>query len=59
MGMSIRQSTYIIRSKQYNTKRFAFMRTMTLRIDNYCPISDRPTMHMLEDYWASHLAKKT
>ncbi|TLD03965.1 hypothetical protein PgNI_11403 [Pyricularia grisea] len=37
----------------------AFMRTMALCIDNYCPISDRPTMYMLQDYWASHLAVTT
>ncbi|KAI6585061.1 hypothetical protein MCOR07_002314 [Pyricularia oryzae] len=37
----------------------AFMQTMALCIDNYCPISDGPTWYAIEDYWASHLAVTT
>ncbi|TLD23721.1 hypothetical protein PspLS_06922 [Pyricularia sp. CBS 133598] len=37
----------------------AFMTTMALCIDNYCPISDRPSLEIIEDYWASHLAVTT
>jgi hypothetical protein len=37
----------------------AFLRTMALCIDTYCPISDNPPLDLLEDYWASHLGTGT
>jgi predicted ferric reductase len=37
----------------------AFLRTMALCIDNYCPISDNPPLDVIEDYWASHLGTGT
>ncbi|KAL1844007.1 hypothetical protein VTJ49DRAFT_6411 [Mycothermus thermophilus] len=37
----------------------AFLRTMALCIDNYCPISDNPSQDLIEDYWASHLGTGT
>ncbi|KAF9880525.1 ferric reductase transmembrane component 4 [Colletotrichum karsti] len=40
-------------------KDHAFLLTMALCIDTYCPLSDNPPMSKLEDYWASHLATGT
>ncbi|KAL2268419.1 hypothetical protein VTJ83DRAFT_3265 [Remersonia thermophila] len=37
----------------------AFLRTMALCIDNYCPVSDKPSLDLIEDYWASHLGTGT
>lgn len=37
----------------------AFLRTMALCIDTYCPISDSPSLALIEDYWASHLGTGT
>lgn len=34
----------------------AFMQTLALCIDTYCPGSDAPRTGIIEDYWASHLA---
>ncbi|KFA51450.1 hypothetical protein S40293_10077 [Stachybotrys chartarum IBT 40293] len=36
-----------------------FLKTVALCIDTYCPISDRPSFALLEDYWASHLGTGT
>src|SRR5690606_37382320 len=33
----------------------AFLKTMALCIDTYCPLSDDPSKDVIEDYWASHL----
>lgn len=33
----------------------AFLRTMAICIDTYCPISNNPPLTVIEDYWASHL----
>ncbi|KAL8391925.1 hypothetical protein RB595_002218 [Gaeumannomyces hyphopodioides] len=37
----------------------AFLRTMALCIDNYCPSADAPSAAALDDYWASHLGVPT
>ncbi|OLN96039.1 Ferric reductase transmembrane component 3-like protein 2 [Colletotrichum chlorophyti] len=37
----------------------AFLRTMALCLDTYCPLSDDPPRSLLEDYWAAHLATGT
>lgn len=37
----------------------AFMRTMALCLDTYCPLTDNPPMSLLEDYWNNHLAAGT
>ncbi|KXX77003.1 Ferric/cupric reductase transmembrane component 1 [Madurella mycetomatis] len=37
----------------------AFLRTMAICIDTYCPISDNPPLDLIEDYWASHLGTGT
>lgn len=37
----------------------AFLKTMAICLDTYCPISDRPDLTLLEDYWASHLGTGT
>lgn len=37
----------------------AFLRTVALCIDNYCPLSDNPPLSLIEDYWASHLGTGT
>lgn len=37
----------------------AFLKTMALCIDTYCPLSDNPPMSLVEDYWASHLGTGT
>ncbi|MBE3047649.1 hypothetical protein IMZ48_35080, partial [Candidatus Bathyarchaeota archaeon] len=37
----------------------AFLKTMALCIDTYCPLSDDPPMTLVEDYWASHLGTGT
>ncbi|KAF6798242.1 Ferric reductase transmembrane component 3-like protein 2 [Colletotrichum sojae] len=37
----------------------AFLRTMALCLDTYCPLSDKASPSLLEDYWASHLATGT
>ncbi|KAK6362242.1 hypothetical protein TWF730_005939 [Orbilia blumenaviensis] len=33
----------------------AFLRTMALCINTYCPTSDAPALSKIEDYWYSHL----
>ena len=35
------------------------MRTMAVCIDTYCSLSDKPSQHLIDDYWASHLATNT
>ncbi|OLN95478.1 Ferric/cupric reductase transmembrane component 1-like protein 2 [Colletotrichum chlorophyti] len=40
-------------------KDHVFLLTMALCIDTYCPLSDKPPMAKLEDYWASHLGTGT
>ncbi|KAJ3524446.1 hypothetical protein NM208_g12058 [Fusarium decemcellulare] len=37
----------------------AFLKTMALCIDTYCPESDAPELMLLEDYWRGHLATGT
>lgn len=37
----------------------AFLRTMALCLDTYCPLSGDPPVSLLEDYWSSHLATGT
>lgn len=37
----------------------AFLQTMALCIDVYCSLSDKPSMSLIEDYWASHLGTGT
>ncbi|KAF5011799.1 hypothetical protein FDECE_2089 [Fusarium decemcellulare] len=37
----------------------AFLKTMALCIDAYCPGSDAPELMLLEDYWRGHLATGT
>jgi hypothetical protein len=37
----------------------AFLKTMSLCIDTYCPLSDLPPMSLIEEYWASHLGTGT
>ncbi|KAG6353314.1 hypothetical protein INS49_007486 [Diaporthe citri] len=37
----------------------AFLRTMALCLDTYCPLTDNPTVSLLEDFWSSHLATGT
>ncbi|KAK4113007.1 hypothetical protein N656DRAFT_637864 [Canariomyces notabilis] len=37
----------------------AFLRTMAICIDTYCPISDSPPLDLIEDYWVSHLGTGT
>jgi len=37
----------------------AFLKTMALCIDTYCPLSDNPSTELIEDYWASHLGTGT
>ncbi|KAF4466283.1 ferric-chelate reductase [Fusarium albosuccineum] len=37
----------------------AFLKTMALCIDTYCPGSDAPELMLLEDYWRGHLATGT
>lgn len=37
----------------------AFLKTVALCIDTYCPLSDDPPMDLIEDYWASHLGTGT
>ena len=37
----------------------AFLRTMAICIDTYCPISNNPPLSVIEDYWASHLGTGT
>ncbi|GKT73908.1 ferric-chelate reductase [Colletotrichum tofieldiae] len=37
----------------------AFLRTMALCLDTYCPLSDDAPRSLLEDYWAAHLATGT
>ncbi|RYP82095.1 hypothetical protein DL769_001754 [Monosporascus sp. CRB-8-3] len=37
----------------------AFLRTMAICIDTYCPRSGNPRLSLLEDYWASHLGTGT
>lgn len=34
----------------------AFMQTLALCIDTYCPGSDAPRVGVIEDYWGSHVA---
>lgn len=37
----------------------AFLKTMALCLDTYCPISNNPSLGLIEDYWASHLGTGT
>ena len=37
----------------------AFLRTVAVCIDNYCPGSDAPDMAVVDDFWASHLGTGT
>ncbi|KAK1981819.1 ferric reductase like transmembrane component-domain-containing protein [Colletotrichum cereale] len=37
----------------------AFLLTMALCIDTYCPLSEKPSITKVEDYWASHLGTGT
>jgi predicted ferric reductase len=37
----------------------AFLRTMAICLDTYCPLSGNPPLDLLEDYWASHLGTGT
>ncbi|UPK97852.1 hypothetical protein LCI18_008787 [Fusarium solani-melongenae] len=37
----------------------AFLKTMALCIDTYCPGSDAPELALIEDYWRGHLATGT
>jgi hypothetical protein len=37
----------------------AFLQTIALCIDTYCPLSDRPEESKIGDYWASHLGTGT
>ena len=37
----------------------AFLKTMAVCLDTYCPISNKPDLALLEDYWASHLGTGT
>jgi hypothetical protein len=37
----------------------SFLKTMALCIDVYCTLSDKPSMSLIEDYWASHLGTGT
>lgn len=37
----------------------AFLRTMALCLDTYCPLTDYPPVSLLEYYWNSHLATGT
>ncbi|KAK6534914.1 hypothetical protein TWF281_006214 [Arthrobotrys megalospora] len=37
----------------------AFMRTMALCINTYCPTNDAPALSKIEDYWYSHLGTGT
>jgi len=37
----------------------AFLKTMALCIDTYCPLTGNPSMSLIEDYWASHLGTGT
>lgn len=37
----------------------SFLKTVALCIDTYCPLTDRPSLALLEDYWASHLGTGT
>ncbi|KAK4121973.1 hypothetical protein N657DRAFT_647490 [Parathielavia appendiculata] len=37
----------------------AFLRTMAICIDTYCPLSDNPSLDLIQDYWASHLGTGT
>jgi hypothetical protein len=36
-----------------------FLKTMALCIDVFCTLSDKPTMELITDYWASHLGTGT
>ncbi|OAL47017.1 ferric reductase-like protein transmembrane component 4 [Pyrenochaeta sp. DS3sAY3a] len=36
-----------------------FLKTMALCIDTYCPLSDKPTLDLIHDYWAAHLGTGT
>lgn len=37
----------------------AFLKTVALCIDTYCPLSDDPPATLIDDYWASHLGTGT
>lgn len=37
----------------------AFLKTVALCIDTYCPLSDDPPAILIDDYWASHLGTGT
>lgn len=36
-----------------------FLKTMALCIDTYCPLSDKPKLSLIHDYWAAHLGTGT
>ncbi|KAG5662823.1 hypothetical protein KAF25_005241 [Fusarium avenaceum] len=36
-----------------------FLKTMALCIDTYCPLTEKPSMSLIKDYWASHLGTGT
>jgi hypothetical protein len=37
----------------------AFLKTMALCIDTYCPLAGNPPLGLIEDYWISHLGTGT
>jgi len=41
------------------TKDVAFLKTMAICLDTYCPLSTNPDLALLEDYWSSHLGTGT
>ncbi|KAH7241890.1 hypothetical protein BKA59DRAFT_440582 [Fusarium tricinctum] len=36
-----------------------FLKTVALCIDTYCPLTEKPSMSLIKDYWASHLGTGT
>lgn len=40
-------------------KDHAFLKTMAICLDTYCPLSDKPSVSLLEDYWSEHLGTGT
>ena len=40
-------------------KDHAFLRTMAICLDTYCPLSDKPSVSLLENYWSEHLGTGT
>ncbi|KAF5025721.1 hypothetical protein F66182_2188 [Fusarium sp. NRRL 66182] len=41
------------------TKDHVFLKTIALCIDTYCPLTENPSMSLIQDYWASHLGTGT